>query len=464
MNPNVDVPIARLRRPLERLIHLENISGVVLILGAVTAVVLANSPLRHSVDDFWHVHLRISAGPLSLDESLKHWVNDALMTIFFFVAGLEIKRELVTGSLADRRQALLPVFAAVGGMVVPALMYVAVSGPEARVGWGIPMATDIAFAIGVLTLLGPRVPAKLKVFLLTLAIVDDLGAIVVIAVFYSSTIDPIALGYAGIGLLMMGTMRSLGVWWMPAYIITGCAVWLATFESGVHATLAGVACGLMAPALPRRREGCAASVSPTSTIDELNGILFDTRETRSVADRLIHALHPWTALLVIPVFALANAGVDVSPSTLGAAAGSAGARAIAVGLLIGKPVGILLASWTAVRLGLASLPSGANWRHMAGVAYLGGIGFTVSLFITDLAFENPAMVATSKVAILSASVVAAVAGALLLRKTAAPPDELGPISYEELDATSPSPLIATRANGRSPVGLESATAPGVGER
>ena len=460
MNPNVDVPIARLRRPLERLIHLENISGVVLILGAVVAVILANSPLRHSVDDFWHAHVRISAGPITLDESLKHWVNDALMTIFFFVAGLEIKRELVAGSLADRRQAMLPVFAAVGGMVVPALLYVAVSGSEARIGWGIPMATDIAFAIGVLTLLGPRVPSKLKVFLLTLAIVDDLGAIVVIAIFYSSTIDPIALGYAGIGLLVMGTMRTLGVWWMPAYVITGTAVWLATFESGVHATLAGVACGLMAPAIPRRIEGDAASVSPTSTIDELNGILFDTRETRSVADRLIHALHPWTALMVVPIFALANAGVDVSPSTLGAAAGSAGARAIAVGLLIGKPVGILLASWIAVRLGLASLPTGANWRHMAGVAYLGGIGFTVSLFITDLAFENPAVVANSKVAILSASVVAAVAGAVLLRGASAPPDELSPISFEELNATSGSPILGTGSKGQSPVGVASAVTRG----
>ncbi|MGI9611817.1 MAG: Na+/H+ antiporter NhaA, partial [Acidimicrobiales bacterium] len=287
-----EVPIDRLRAPLLRLIHLENLSGLALIAGAVTALVLANTSLHDSVDHFWHQHLVVRVGAISLDESLLHWVNDGLMTLFFFVAGLEIKRELVAGDLRDPRKAALPALAAVGGMVVPALAYLLLADSATRGGWGIPMATDIAFAVGVLTLLGNRVPGRLKVFLLTLAIVDDLGAIVVIAVVYTASLNTTALMVAGMLLVGLIALRVLGVWWMPIYVLTGAALWLAVFESGIHATLAGVVCGLMAPAKPRRPDQTDVRAMNTDTIDELKAIIFDTRETKSVADRLIHNLHP----------------------------------------------------------------------------------------------------------------------------------------------------------------------------
>lgn len=443
----VEVPIDRIRQPLLRIIHLENLSGIALILGAVTALVLANTPAADAVDHFWHHHLKIGIGSITVDESLVHWVNDGLMTIFFFVAGLEIKRELVAGDLRDPKKAALPAVAAAGGMVVPAALYLLVSDSATSGGWGIPMATDIAFAVGILTLLGNRVPSRLKVFLLTLAIVDDLGAIVVIAIFYTSSLNTTALAAAGGLLLAMVALRLMGVWWMPIYVITGAALWLAVFESGVHATLAGVACGLLAPALPRRPQRTEIVAHPEATIDELKAIVFDTRETKSVVDRLIHGLHPFTALLVVPVFALANTGVAVSGAALAEATGSAAAQAIAVGLLIGKPVGIVGASWLAVKFGLAVLPSGTNWTHVTGVSLLGGIGFTVSLFITDLAFDNPSTIDSAKIAVLSASVLASALGAMTLIKAggsvSATGDDLGPITYDELDATRPESFVAS---------------------
>jgi NhaA family Na+:H+ antiporter len=259
------VPIDRIRQPLQRIIHLENISGVALIVAAAVAILVANSPLGDSFANFWHTHLHVSVGSITIDESLVHWVNDGFMTVFFLVAGLEIKRELVTGDLREPRKAALPAVAALGGMVVPALFYLALSGSAGRDGWGIPMATDIAFAVGVLTLLGNRVPSRLKVFLLTLAIVDDLGAILVIALFYTSSLNLTALGLAGAGLVAIALLRWSGVWWLPIYVVIGVAVWLATFESGVHATLAGVACGLMAPARPHRPHNTEVLATPDST-------------------------------------------------------------------------------------------------------------------------------------------------------------------------------------------------------
>ncbi|MEM8925085.1 MAG: Na+/H+ antiporter NhaA [Actinomycetota bacterium] len=444
----IEVPIDRIRRPMQRLLHMETMAGVALIVGAVTALVLANSPLAEDYDHFWHYYLKVDIGPLHIKESLVHWVNDALMAIFFFVAGLEIKRELVVGDLRDPKKAALPALAALGGMVIPALLYVAFSDATVRGGWGIPMATDIAFAVGVLTLLGNRVPGKLKVFLLTLAIVDDLGAIAVIAVFYTSDLNTTALAAAAglIGLIVV--LRVLGVWWMPVYVLVGAALWLAVFESGVHATLAGVACGLLAPAKPRRPEPTSFAGHPENTIDELRQIVFDTRETTSVADRLIHGLHPFTAFLIVPVFALANTGVAMSPASIADAAAASVSQAIVIGLVVGKPVGVIVAAWIAVKLGVAVLPPGISFRHIVGVGFLAGIGFTVSLFITDLAFDSAETIDNAKVGVLFASVIASAAGAALLSSSPRPqdPDEEadpGPITFAELDATAPQSVVAS---------------------
>jgi len=440
-----EVPIDRIRRPLERILHLENVSGIALIAGAVVALVLANSPVAESVDHFWHNHLHIMLGPISLDESLTHWVNDALMTIFFLVAGLEIKRELVCGDLREPRKAALPAVAAFGGMVVPAALYVLFADSVSGSGWGIPMATDIAFAVGILTLLGNRVPSRLKVFLLTLAIVDDLGAIVVIAIFYTSTVNTIALAVAAGLLATIITLRVLGVWWMPVYILAGSGLWLALFESGVHATLAGVACGLLAPARPRRPHNTEIVATPHSTIDELKAIVFDTRETKSMVDRLIHGLHPLTALFIVPVFALANTGVAISPSALGTAVSSSVGTAVLVGLLIGKPLGIGVAAWLALKVKLAVLPAETNFGHIVGVGLLGGIGFTVSLFISDLAFTDQALVDNAKIAVLVASIAASTIGAAVLIKAGSPTQAqtaADPLTYAELEATQPASFIA----------------------
>jgi NhaA family Na+:H+ antiporter len=478
----IEMPIDRIRQPIQRLIHIESLGGLALIAGAVTALVLANSPLAYDVDHFWHYHLVISAGPIVLDESLVHWVNDALMTVFFFVAGLEIKRELVVGDLREPRKAALPIVAAFGGMAIPALVFVAVASSQTRNGWGIPMATDIAFAVGILALLGDRVPSRLKVFLLTLAIVDDLGAILVIAVFYTTSLNTTALAIAGLIVLGMLGLRALGVWWMPIYVLAGAGLWLAVFESGVHATLAGVACGLMAPAKPRRPKNTDVVAHSTHSIDELKAIIFDTRETKSVADRLIHGLHPFTAFLIVPIFALANTGVGISGESLVTGLTSSTGLAIVLGLVVGKPLGIAAASWVAVRTGMATLPAGTNWGHVVGVGLLGGIGFTVSLFITDLAYVGQdAVIDNAKIAVLTASVLASALGAAVLLKsglgqqpgvdettvdsgavvpdtapagvpepavagreleTVGGPSTAGPITFEELNATSGQSFLA----------------------
>jgi Na+:H+ antiporter, NhaA family len=349
----------------------------------VVALAWANSPWRASYDSWWHTEAVLRIGTWRLAEDLRHWVNDGLMTLFFFVVGLEIKRELVDGQLRSARAAALPVVAALGGMVTPALLYAAVNlGGDGAGGWGIPMATDIAFALGVVALLGRAVPSSLKVFLLTLAIVDDIGAIVVIAVFYTDDLAATALLAAAVLLLVVLVMRRLRVSYVPLYALVGAGVWLATFQSGVHATLAGVVLGLLTPAV--------------------------------VADRLEHAIHPWTSYVVVPVFALANAGVWLGGDALSDAVGSPVAAGIVLGLLVGKTVGITAFTWVATRLRLADLPHDVRWSQLVAVAAVAGIGFTVSLFISGLAFDAPALDAEAKVGILFASVVAAVGGGAAL--------------------------------------------------
>ena len=379
------------KRPLSALqdfLHDEAAGGIVLVIGALVAVVWANSPVSESYADFWGQYLTIGWGPAAITEDLQHWVNDALMAVFFFVVGLEIKRELAIGELHDPRAAALPAAAAVGGVVVPALIFVALTSGAAGAGWGIPMATDIAFAVGVLALLGDRVPAGAKLLLLSVAIVDDIIAITVIALFYTDTVSLAWLAGAVAGLVLVVVLRRVGVTAIWPYAVVGVAVWAATLESGVHATIAGVALGLLTPA------------------GDVGG--------RNVLATLEHRLHPWSAFVVVPLFALANAGVGFGGGVLGEAATSALPWAIALGLVVGKILGISGAVWLAVRTGLGRLPQGVSNLHVVAVAAIAGIGFTVSLFIADLAYNDVTLTETAKIGIFAGSLVAAVIGSTLM--------------------------------------------------
>ncbi|MGH2474175.1 MAG: Na+/H+ antiporter NhaA, partial [Candidatus Limnocylindrales bacterium] len=349
-----------------------------------------------------------------LDLDLRDWINDGLLALFFFVVGLEIKRELVEGELRDPRRAALPVWAALGGMIVPALIYAAFNaGGEGSDGWGIPMATDIAMAVGVLSLLGSRASPSLKLFLLALAIVDDIGAIVVIAVFYTKDIDGEAL-LASAGLVMVVVvMRRGGVASVAPYAVVGAGLWLALHESGVHATLAGVALGLLTPTQPIRHPELvdAAELADVSSYEAARQTATAARESVSVVEWLEHQLHPWTSFVIVPLFVLANAGVALSGGAVGDALRSSVAGGIVVGLVVGKFVGIAGFTWLAARLRIARLPEDASWSGILGVSALAGIGFTVSIFITDLAFAGTALEDQAKIAILAASVLAATTAA-----------------------------------------------------
>jgi NhaA family Na+:H+ antiporter len=369
-------------------VSLEAASGIVLLLGAAAALIWANADTA-GYASWWGRTLTLGSGDFAITETLVHWVNDALMTIFFFVVGLEIKRELVTGELRDTRRAALPAVAAIGGMVVPALIYVLLNlGGAGLDGWAIPMATDIAFAVGVLAILGARVPSSLKLFLLTLAIVDDIGAILVIALFYSSGVEPLWLlgGIAVVGLVSV--MSRLGVDRPLAYVIPGALLWVCLYEAGIEPTLAGVVLGLLTPALPRRG--------------------------RPVLERLESGLHPVSSFVIVPVFALANAGVVLSGDAIDHALASRVTVGIVVGLVVGKFVGISGATLLALRLRIGRLPDDLGLAHIFGVATLGGIGFTVSLFITDLAFRGQ-VIDDAKIGVLAASALAAVIGVVVLR-------------------------------------------------
>jgi NhaA family Na+:H+ antiporter len=389
----VTKPIERLTAtvasPLRAFLHAENAGGIVLVAAAVAALVWANSPAADGYAQFWHQTISVGAGPAQVTEDLQHWVNDGLMAIFFFVIGLEIKRELVVGELREPRAAALPVLAAIGGVVLPAVIYLTLVGAgEPARGWGIPMATDIAFAVGILALLGRRASTGAKLFLLSVAIVDDIIAILVIAVFYSGSINFWWLAGAVVGLLAVVGLRRLGVVSPWGYVPVGIVVWVATLESGVHATLAGVALGMLTPARP------------------VGG--------RDVLDDLEHALHPVSAFLIIPIFALANAGVDVRGGALGAAFGQQLTWAVIVGLVVGKIVGIAGVAHVVRWRRWGALPADMHGREIVGVAALGGIGFTVSLFIADLAFDDAGLIAQAKVGILTASLAAALIGTVLL--------------------------------------------------
>ena len=408
-----------LPRSVRRFLDTEAAGGIVLVVASVVALAWANSPWHGAYEDLWHASVTLRLGGLGVEDDLRHLVNDGLMALFFLVVGLEIKRELVAGELHDPRVAALPAVAAVGGMVVPAGLFLAVNiGADGVAGWGIPMATDIAFAVGVLALLGPRVPSPLKLFLLTLAIVDDIGAIVVIAVAYTDRLDPVALGLAALTVLAAAACLRARIWSPGVYVVLGVACWLATYESGVHATLAGVVFGLLAPARPLAPgdvvRDWASDLSDEPTASEMHSLTTVAKEAVSVAERTQHMLHPVTSFVVVPIFALANAGVRVTGDSLAAPGAGRVALGVVLGLVVGKPLGIAAASWLAVRSGLATLPPGVRWAQVAGVGAVAGIGFTVSLFIAGLAFDRPALDTAARVAVLSASVVASAAGVTAL--------------------------------------------------
>ena len=425
-----DRPLARyVAQPLNRFLQVEAAGGVLLLIATMAALVWANSPWSGSYEQLWRTIVSVDAGPLHLSEDLGHWVNDGLMALFFFVVGVEIKQELVSGQLADRRAATLPVIAALGGMVVPAALFFALNvGGAGAHGWGIPMATDIAFALGVLMLLGDRAPSSLKVLLLGLAIADDLGAIAVIALFYTDEIELRWLLAAAVGLVVVAVMRRVRVWFLPVYAVIGTAVWACTLQSGIHATIAGVALGLLTPARPllpdieADRIARRLSDDEDVTAAEVREMGFHLRESVSVAERLGTVLHPWTSYVVVPIFALANAGIPLSGRTLGDAATSRVAMGVVVGLVVGKLIGISAFAWAAVRLGLARLPDGVSWRQLQGMAGIAGVGFTVSMFVTGLAYEGPALQDQAKIGVLVASALAAVIGSVLLM-TAVPSAE-----------------------------------------
>ena len=410
---------ARAMQPVVKFLHVEAAGGILLLVATVVALIWANSPWDASYDTLWSTNIHIEVGSYTFEENLGHVVNDLLMALFFFVVGMEIKRELVTGELRDRRAVALPAMAALGGMIVPAVIYLAFNaGGDGVEGWGIPMATDIAFALGVVALLGSRVPPAVKVLLLTLAIVDDIGAILVIAVFYTDKVEFSFLITAAVVAVVVAAMHRFHITYAPLLVLAGFVLWLTVYESGVHATIAGVVMGLLMPARPMHSQLDADEVVHVlDGDDEITAA--DVRRTADViggtvspCDRLINVLHPWTSYLIVPVFALANAGIAISSDALSSP--SSVLVGVAVALVVGKFVGVALFSWVAVKLGFAHLPPGVRWGHIHGIAAVAGIGFTVSLFIAGLAFDDELLQDDAKLGTLIASVVAAIAGAVVL--------------------------------------------------
>lgn len=414
-------------RPVLRFIDREVASGVLLLVATAVALFWANSPWGASYESFWHTDIKIVVGSWHFPHmSVGHFVNDGLMALFFFVVGLEIKRELVTGQLNTVRAAALPAIAAVGGMVGPALLYFMLNGSgEAARGWGIPMATDIAFAVGIVALLGARVSPKLKLFLLTLAIVDDIGAIAVIAIFYTTDLSISWLLIAVAGLAAIRVLQVLKVWAIAVYILLGIFIWYAMLESGVHATIAGVALGLLTPARPllaqRDAQSIVDAMPDDAGVGEVRHVSFLVQESVPLTERFENFLHPFTAYMIIPIFALANAGIVLTSEKVSAATSSNVTIGIILGLVVGKPLGITLFAWVATKVGF-ELPRGINWVQFIGMGLAAGIGFTVSIFVAGLAFQTDAITDLGKIGILAASAVAAV-GALIVLYVSADNEE-----------------------------------------
>jgi Na+:H+ antiporter, NhaA family len=427
-------PIEKLTHPIQEFLHKEASGGILLIIATVIALVWANSPLKDSYHHLWHTYLSINIGELGLNYSLHHWINDGLMVVFFFVVGLEIKRELLVGELSSVKKASLPIAAALGGMIFPAIIYYILNaGKESVSGWGIPMATDIAFVVGILALLGKRVPLALKIFILALAIVDDIGAVLVIAIFYTSEISFVSLAIAGGLILLLILMNKLAVRNLLLYVIVGVALWLAFLKSGVHATVAGVLLAFTIPASARINtkrfsEETEQLVKQFSAAGDHGDNVLTNSERLSVVEeiennceniltplqRFEHGLHPWVSFFIMPIFALANAGVTIGEG-LSEALSHSVSIGIILGLFIGKQIGIFLFSYLAVKLKLASEPEGVSWKKIYAAAILAGIGFTMSLFIANLAFNSEELLNISKVGILTGSLISGIIGFVILK-------------------------------------------------
>lgn len=430
--------IRRIISPFQTFFQQEASSGILLIIATIIALAWANSPLEKYYVSLWHTDVFIKFGSFEITKDLLHWINDGLMAVFFFVVGLEIKREVMVGELASRRKAILPIVAAIGGMVIPAVLYISVNaGGPAQGGWGIPMATDIAFAIGILSLLGNRVPLSLKVFITAVAIVDDLGAVLVIALFYTSEIELGFLIFGGVILLLLAVMNWLRVRSPILYGVLGFFLWAAFLKSGVHATVAGVLLAIMIPVRTRINteeflERASQSLEKFRVHGKTGESVLTNKEQRSAIHaievaaeqaqtplhRMEHSLHPWVGYVIMPIFALANAGINLSAINGGdilSALSQPVTLGVMAGLIFGKQIGVFGAGYLAVKLGWSDLPAGMTWTRLWGLSTLAGIGFTMSLFIAGLAFNESNLLDMSKVGILVASLISGIVGALILR-------------------------------------------------
>ncbi len=428
----------RIATPFEHFLHAQTTTGMILMFMTILALILANTPLTEAYTHFFHTKVDLTVGSWQLSNTIHHWINDGLMAIFFFIIGLEIKREILVGELSNIKVAMLPILSAIGGMVLPALIYLAInSGGDGAGGWGIPMATDIAFAISALVLLGNRVSPALVTFLVALAIVDDLGAVIVIAVFYTDQINMLPLGLAGLMFFIMLIFNRVGIHMILPYFIVGLFMWFFMLESGVHATIAGVIAAMAIPSKPKQ-----APIDFTNhtrnLLDEYDNypvatdhIMHEKQKALLInikdkidavgtpAARLEHDLHLPVALIVIPLFALANAGISIDFSSIGDTIVTPVSLGIITGLILGKVLGIFGVAYLAIKMGIAKLPEGSTMNQIFGVAFLGGIGFTMSIFVADLAFlGNDELIFQAKVGILSASLFAGLFGFFWLKYSA----------------------------------------------
>lgn len=426
--PRPQILTERALSAVERFFHIEAVSGIVLLLAAIAALIWANSPAADSYEHFWHTQVTLGIGAYSVSPSLHFLVNDGLMTIFFLVVGAEIRQEIKDGALANLRLATLPLGAALGGVLMPAALYLAFNhGSVASTGWAVPTATDIAFAVGVLALLGKSIPSGVRVLLLALAIIDDIVAILIIAVFYTASLDYLGLVVAAAGVLLVLVLQRMGVGKAYAYIVPGAIVWFGLLKTGVHPTLAGVLLGLMTPVaskpmterpldtLQRTLHELVDRFShrgadPQAVAEPLKQLRHAQREVLPPVQRVQMGLHPWVAYVIMPLFALANAGVSLSGVDLSESVSQHVFLGVMLALVLGKPLGVLLASVVLVKLKVCALPEGVTWRGVTLVGLLAGIGFTMSIFIAALAFADPALLSAAKLSVLAASTLAAVLG------------------------------------------------------
>lgn len=424
-------------KPSQWFFNKEVFSSMLLMVASVAAVIIANSQLAHHYEHWLHLDISLLFGELKITHSLLHWVNDGLMTLFFFTVGLEIKREVMVGELASPKMAMLPVIAAAGGMILPGFIYAVFNfGTPGMDGWGIPVATDIAFSLGAIALLGSRLPVGLRIFLTAFAIADDLGAVLIIAIFYTKTISATYLIASAVCLAILLAANILWVRWMPFYIVMGVATWICVMGSGVHATVAGVAVAMLVPArgkyntirFVKKAQGIIDNMKTDRRIDgywfsifikpehlnSVHALELACHNVETPLQRLEHALHPWVVFAILPIFAFFNAGLPLEGMSLASVLNQPIAIGSTLGLLIGKPIGISIASWIAVRAGFAELPKNVRWPHIFGAGMLGGIGFTMSLFISGLSFTDIEFLNYSKLGVLSGSILSAIGGLAFL--------------------------------------------------